>query len=95
MAIVADVESEELVEQVLKETEGFLNNQSKSAAGNEENPTVSTWEQALKKLPDANLAVLSIPGMYSAAEVDRALDENLNVFIFSDNVSKKDEIYLK
>ncbi|MBE7719337.1 MAG: acyl-CoA synthetase FdrA [Lacrimispora celerecrescens] len=95
MAIVVDVESEVLVEQVLKETEGFLNNQSKSTSGNEENQTVTTWEQALKRLPDANLAVLSIPGMYAAAEADRALDENLNVFIFSDNVSKKDEISLK
>ena len=95
MAIVVDVESEVLVEQVLKETEGFLNNQSKSTSGNEENQTVTTWEQALKRLPDANLAVLSIPGMYAAAEADRALDENLNVFIFSDNVSKRDEISLK
>ena len=95
MAVVVDVESEELVGQVLKETEEFLNNQSKSSAGNEESQTVSSWEQALKKMPDANLAVLSIPGMYAAAEADRALDENLNVFIFSDNVSKKDEIYLK
>lgn len=95
MAIVVDVESEELIEQVLKETEEFLSNQSKSSAGNEETQAVSSWEQALKRMPDANLAVLSIPGMYAAAEADRALDENLNVFIFSDNVSKKDEIYLK
>ena len=95
MAIVVDVESEETIGQVLKETEQFLSNQSKNSAGNEENNVVSSWEQALKKMPDANLAVLSIPGMYAAAEADRALDENLNVFIFSDNVSKKDEIYLK
>lgn len=95
MAIVVDVESEELIEQVLKETEEFLSNQSKGSAGNEETQAVSSWEQALKRMPDANLAVLSIPGMYAAAEADRALDENLNVFIFSDNVSKKDEIYLK
>jgi FdrA protein len=94
MAIVVDVESEELIGQVLKEAEEFLNNQSKGSAGTEEK-VVSSWEQAIKRMPDANLAVLSIPGMYAAAEADRALDENLNVFIFSDNVSKKDEIYLK
>ncbi|MFV0239804.1 MAG: acyl-CoA synthetase FdrA, partial [Lacrimispora sphenoides] len=95
MAIVVDVESEEIIGQVLKEAEEFLNNQSKSSSGNEEKHIVSSWEQAIKRMPDANLAVLSIPGMYAAAEADRALDENLNVFIFSDNVSKKDEIYLK
>ncbi|WP_313156079.1 acyl-CoA synthetase FdrA, partial [Lacrimispora sp.] len=94
MAIVVDVESEELIGQVLKEAEEFLNNQSKGSAGTEEK-VVSSWEQAIKRMPDANLAVLSIPGMYAAAEADRALDENLNVFIFSDNVSKNDEIYLK
>ena len=95
MAIVADVESEELIGQVLKEVEKFLNDQSESSSGNEDKHIVSSWEQAIKRMPDANLAVLSIPGMYAAAEADRALDENLNVFIFSDNVSKKDEIYLK
>lgn len=95
MAIVVDVESEEIIGQVLKKVEEFLNNQSKSSSGNEEKHIVSSWEQAIKRMPDANLAVLSIPGMYAAAEADRALDENLNVFIFSDNVSKKDEIYLK
>ncbi len=95
MAIVVDVESEEIIGQVLKEVEEFLNNQSKSSSGNEDKYIVSSWEQALKRMPDANLAVLSIPGMYAAAEAGRALDENLNVFIFSDNVSKNDETYLK
>jgi FdrA protein len=44
---------------------------------------------------DANLAIVSIPGEYVAAEVERLLDHGLHVFIFSDNVSIDDEVALK
>src|SRR6266508_522504 len=45
--------------------------------------------------PEANLAVISVPGPYAAAEARQALAEGLHVFLFSDNVSLQDEIELK
>lgn len=39
--------------------------------------------------------MISIPGMYAALEADRALDEGMNVFMFSDNVTLEDEVALK
>src|SRR6266542_171389 len=45
--------------------------------------------------PEANLAVISVPGPYAAAEARQALAEGLHVFLFSDNVSIEDEIELK
>ena len=39
--------------------------------------------------------MISVAGAYAAAEADRALDEGLNVFMFSDNVSLEDEVHLK
>ena len=39
--------------------------------------------------------MISIPGAYAALEADRALDEGLNVFMFSDNVTLEDEVKLK
>jgi FdrA protein len=54
-----------------------------------------TIESALRALPDANLAMISVPGDYATAEVRRALHRGLHVFLFSDNVPLEDEIALK
>ncbi|MCE2404611.1 MAG: acyl-CoA synthetase FdrA [Dehalococcoidia bacterium] len=52
-------------------------------------------EGAVEALPDANLALISIPGEYAAREAQRALDLGLHVLLFSDNVSIDDEAFLK
>jgi FdrA protein len=54
-----------------------------------------TIEKGLLKLTDANLAVISVPGEYAAAQAAKALNLNLNVHIFSDNVTVEDEVRLK
>ena len=46
-------------------------------------------------LPGANLALISTPGLYAAAEARKALLAGLHVMIFSDNVSIEDEQSLK
>ena len=51
--------------------------------------------RSLEILPDANLALVSIPGEYVADEVTSLLERDLNVMIFSDNVSVDDELRLK
>ncbi|MHA2106812.1 MAG: acyl-CoA synthetase FdrA [Candidatus Hodarchaeales archaeon] len=50
---------------------------------------------ALVGLPDANLAVISVPGEYAARDSHIALMNGLNVLLFSDNVSLNDEVRLK
>jgi len=42
-----------------------------------------------------NLAIISVPGIYAANEAYKALEKNLHVMLFSDNVSIEDEIQLK
>jgi FdrA protein len=54
-----------------------------------------TLDAALRQLPDANLAAISVPGAYATFEAQRALRRGLHVFLFSDNVSLDDEIELK
>lgn len=94
MVVVVDSDLENIEEILRKETDEFLNKQS-SKSGAAKDKSAKSWEQALDILPQANLAVISIPGAYAAIEADRALDENLNVFMFSDNVSLEDEARLK
>lgn len=50
---------------------------------------------AQSALPGANLALISVPGEFAAAEARRALARGLHVMMFSDNVSIEDEVALK
>jgi FdrA protein len=46
-------------------------------------------------MPQANIALISVPGEYAAAEARRALEAGLHALIFSDNVALEEEIELK
>ena len=50
---------------------------------------------AIQHMPDANLALISVPGHFAAAEARKALALALHVMIFSDNVPIDDEVALK
>ena len=54
-----------------------------------------SMEGAMQTLPQANLAMISVPGTYAAREARKALDLGLNVLMFSDNVPLEDEVDLK
>lgn len=54
-----------------------------------------SWDEVSTVLPGANLAVVSVPGQYAAAEVEHALSCGLHVFCFSSDVALQDEIRLK
>ena len=95
MVIVADIDDESMMDTILQETDAFFQKQNSAAAGKKGKESVKSWDKALRELPDANLAVISIPGAYAALEADRALDLGMNVFMFSDNVTIEDEKALK
>ncbi|MGH7314186.1 MAG: hypothetical protein ACREJV_13505, partial [Candidatus Rokuibacteriota bacterium] len=54
-----------------------------------------TLTSALRARPDASLALISVPGLYAAAEAMKALRAGLHVMLFSDNVPVEAEIELK
>jgi FdrA protein len=54
-----------------------------------------TLASAARRLAGANLAVISVPGVYAVAEARKALALDLHVLLFSDNVSVEDEVDLK
>ncbi|ETI67820.1 hypothetical protein BAVI_15837 [Neobacillus vireti LMG 21834] len=94
MCIVVDTDSEDKIQEVLDEVDQYLNNQA-IAGSKEEFETVRTWDKALKALPNANIALISTPGQYAAEEAEKALDNDMHVLIFSDNVSIEDERRIK
>ncbi len=50
---------------------------------------------AVREVPDANLALISVPGDFAVAEARKALRAGLNVMMFSDNVPIAEEVTLK
>ena len=54
-----------------------------------------TIDAAVKLLPGANLALISVPGLYAKAEAMKAIRHGLHVLLFSDNVSLEEEVALK
>lgn len=94
MVVAIDAESEAVLEEVMSEVESYLSDLSvkKDADATE---SVTNWKEATEALSDANIALISIPGIYAAAEIERALDDDKHAFVFSDNIPIEEEVRLK
>ncbi len=80
------------MDQVLTRITALLN---KKKTSGDQDYRPATLKSALKVMPEANLALFSIPGEYAYDEVKKALDEGLHVMLFSDNVTMDEEKKLK
>jgi FdrA protein len=54
-----------------------------------------TVGMGMAQLASANIAQISVPGIYAAAEAMKAVKNGLNVFMFSDNVPLEQEVAIK
>lgn len=93
LCISVDAESKEAFDRVMEEVDNFFNKRLTMSSTAEIVPR--SIEEAVKQDQGINFALISVPGEYAAFEAEKALDQNLNVFLFSDNVSVEDEIKLK
>ncbi|MDQ4116065.1 MAG: protein FdrA, partial [Actinomycetota bacterium] len=66
-----------------------------SEAGGRVEADPPSLPDAVGRLPDSSVAVVSVPGDYAALEAHKALSAGLHVLLFSDNVSVDDEVELK
>ncbi|MDH3714362.1 MAG: acyl-CoA synthetase FdrA [Gammaproteobacteria bacterium] len=95
LLIVVEGEAD-VVESALADAESLLTRESQAHSGSGPTPIAPrSIEMGLHELPGANLALISTPGEYAAAEARKALNLGLNVMLFSDNVTLADEIALK
>lgn len=88
LAVMAD--SQTLIDSALKEIEELIL-KPPSAKGR----SFYSVDAALQAAPDANLAVVSIPGEYVREIVLKLLDKGLSVHLFSDHVPPEHELELK
>jgi FdrA protein len=93
LVIAVRARDEDAAEAALAAARAHLERRAVRAAGGGHRPR--TLDSALATLAGANLALISVPGAFAAAEARRALRRGLNVMLFSDNVSVADEVALK
>ncbi|QTU82923.1 acyl-CoA synthetase FdrA [Carnobacteriaceae bacterium zg-C25] len=95
LVIVIDTDNPEIKSAVLEVVDEFLSDLSVKENDSTSSKEVTSLQEALEQMPDANLALFSIPGEYGASEMEKALNKGLNVFSFTDNVPIEDEVRLK
>ncbi len=77
---------------VAKVQEALVRRRTPEAGGTYRPKTIAS---AIRQLPEAALAVISVPGRFARTVALEALDEGLHVLLFSDNVPIEHEIELK
>ena len=94
LLIAVRADSEAACEAAAQAAEDFLAKQGKTKGGGRTvRPT--SIVSAVKAQPEANLAIISVPGVYAAREAMTALRQGLHVMLFSDNVTLSEEKKLK
>lgn len=95
LVIVLSVEDPTQEAEILAEVEDLLNRKEKVDVASNKVKIPKTIQEAYEMDETANLALISVNGHYAAREAQQALESNLNVMLFSDNVSVEEEIHLK
>lgn len=95
LLIAINADTEDNADQAIKEALEALNRKKTTAVGTAGLAHAPTMEAGRRILPDANLALVSVPGAWAAREARKCLNAGLHTMIFSDNVSLEDEIALK
>ena len=93
LLVVIESEESETLDNAVSAVYEMLNKKKKRGEDKAYQP--KSLQSAVKEEPDANLVLISLPGEFAAREAKAALENDLNVMIFSDNVSVESEIALK
>lgn len=94
--VVVQARSSKACELAMEAAKSQLAGQGKVTSGKAQDEiTPRTVGMGLAKLGSANIAQISVPGAYAAAEALKAVKQGLNVFMFSDNVPLAQEVAIK
>ncbi len=93
LLVVIESEDQSAMENAVSTVYDLLSKKRKKGAGKAYLP--KSIQSAVKEEPDANLVIISLPGEFAAREAKAALENDLNVMLFSDNIPVENEIELK
>ncbi len=92
LLVVVKADTEAAAVDALGEVDSLLARR-RAAAGGDYRPR--GLEAAVKMLPEASWVLVSVPGRHATGVARRALELGRHVFLYSDNVSRQDEVALK
>lgn len=97
LILAVEDEDPETAEKAIAEMESEISGSQaqQEEGGTREAALPKSLYSAIARMPDSNLALISVPGAYATREAWKALHEGLDVHIFSDNVPIEDERKLK
>ena len=85
-----------VLDSVIEQADELLTAEGKQdESGRAQKEPPRSISMALGEDSDLNLAIISVPGEYAAAETMKALRNGLHVMLFSDNVSEQEELEFK
>ncbi len=90
--VAVECDDEAAFKACVDKVDELLNKKSESKQASYSPPTL---DGALKIDPDLNMAVISVPGKHAADVAQSCLDRDINVMLFSDNVTIEEEKALK
>lgn len=90
--VALSCDSDEVFQKAVDKVQELLTAKKENSAANYYPPTL---DSALKMDSDLNMAVISVPGKYAAELAQSCIDKNINVMLFSDNVTVEEEKKLK
>ena len=94
LIVAVSAENEKALEEAFAMIEELLTSRKKKKDKGETKAPESIKE-ACERMEEANVAIISVPGIYAAREAREALKKGLHVMIFSDNISLEEERALK
>lgn len=92
LIVAIEAESEKSAKEAIEKLDLLL---SPTRFGDTVKTEYKNLDSAYNALPQANLAIISVPGQYAKLEVAKAIERGLHTFLFSDNLSVEEEIELK
>lgn len=98
LCLAVEADDEAVAEAALAAAEALLERRGQRPAERADDGRLASAHSlrgAVAMRPDLNLALISVPGEYAAAEARRALRAGLHLMLFSDNVPLEQEVALK
>jgi FdrA protein len=92
LIVALEAESEDAATEAIEKLDSLLIPQQVGASAKME---YKSFDAAYGTLPQANLAIISVPGSYAKLEAVKAIENGLHTFLFSDNLTIEEEIELK
>lgn len=92
LIVAVQADSEEIGKDAIKRLDSLL---TPEESGSGSKKRYKNLDSAYGAIPGANLAVVSVPGMFAKLEVAKAIEKGLHTFLFSDNLTIEEEIELK